>query len=342
IIVSKLEADAWGAELAKEDTLEKLSQHKLVKQPKPLTERIWKNIGQTLFDFMAEVKTARMAEERLNTSRKRFRLIDGMLRSLEMTMPRGTIMPLDLDVAFWEPFKIIIEDLPVEVGADLSVFEQAATKLPQFIEDWNQQRKKECLRALQAHHTDATEEDLHLATSLFRCTASTCENIYSYPAIISHHCCLPYDHSLPQWSEYDPLDPDCPFDLLSRHQPASDGTFEHITAAAQITRTICQLHSLDPSTTSSHTMVTLNPLVECKTCNTASDGSRVFMRWTETLTHEKHDFAAASKETDTVDAEKSRNINPIPSIASLIWDNMADTRRRYRIDGAKRGGAARR
>ncbi|ESK85857.1 hypothetical protein Moror_2349 [Moniliophthora roreri MCA 2997] len=324
-IISKLEAAGWAAELANEESREKLSQHKLVKQPKPLTERIWKNISKTLLDFMAEVKTARMAEERLDTSRKRFRLIDGMLRSLEMTMPRGTIMPLDLDVAFWEPFRTIIEDLPVEAGADLSVFEEAATKLPQFIEDWNQQRREECLRALRAHQTNATEEDLHLATSLFRCTGPTCKNIYSYPAIISHHCRLSYDESLPQWSEYDPFDLDRPFSsLFSRDKPASDGSFERVTAAAQITRTVCQLHSLDPSTTSSHTMVTLNPFVECKTCNTASEGDRALMKWTEALSHsEKHDFAAVSKEATTADVDFTS------SIVSL-FERHTEMERRYR------------
>ncbi|KAI3620964.1 membrane protein [Moniliophthora roreri] len=325
-IISKLEAAGWAAELANEESREKLSQHKLVKQPKPLTERIWKNISKTLLDFMAEVKTARMAEERLDTSRKRFRLIDGMLRSLEMTMPRGTIMPLDLDVAFWEPFRTIIEDLPVEAGADLSVFEEAATKLPQFIEDWNQQRREECLRALRAHQTNATEEDLHLATSLFRCTGPTCKNIYSYPAIISHHCRLSYDESLPQWSEYDPFDLDRPFSsLFSRDKPASDGSFERVTAAAQITRTVCQLHSLDPSTTSSHTMVTLNPFVECKTCNTASEGDRALheMDWGCLSHSEKHDFAAVSKEATTADVDFTS------SIVSL-FERHTEMERRYR------------
>ncbi|KAK7054320.1 hypothetical protein VNI00_003513 [Paramarasmius palmivorus] len=47
-IVSKLNSAGWSAELAHEESLAKLSQHKLVKQPKPLTERIWKNIGPKL------------------------------------------------------------------------------------------------------------------------------------------------------------------------------------------------------------------------------------------------------------------------------------------------------
>ncbi|KAK7025548.1 hypothetical protein VNI00_015901 [Paramarasmius palmivorus] len=293
-IVSKLNNAGWSAELADEGSLAELSQHKLVKQPKPLTERIWKNIGPTLIDFMSETRDIRIAKERLNTSRERYRLVAGILRTVEMSLPRNMVMPLEIDVAFWEPFKNIIEDLPIEAGADISIFEEAIAKLPQFIEDWNLQRKKASLRALKQHKTSATEEDLYASTALFRCQNPRCgSRIYNYPGILSHHCSPSDDAAPPQWcSGYTN-----PNTSAFWNQPAAaDPSFEYVCVAADHSREVSKLYFLDCENTSSRTMAEINPIVECKTCSKQPGKGRHFFRWTHVLGHEHLEFAAVSKE----------------------------------------------
>ncbi|KAF8057157.1 hypothetical protein FPV67DRAFT_1657896, partial [Lyophyllum atratum] len=59
-IKEKLSLLGWGEEIAKlegETRCEQLSDHKLVKQPRELTDRIWDNIEESLIEFMEKTKS---------------------------------------------------------------------------------------------------------------------------------------------------------------------------------------------------------------------------------------------------------------------------------------------
>ncbi|KAK7044106.1 hypothetical protein VNI00_007823 [Paramarasmius palmivorus] len=318
-IVSKLENAGWGEELAHEEFLTRLSQHKLVKQPKLLTERIWKNIEATLIEFMDELRTIRIDKERKKISRERFKLLDELLRTAEVTLPSTMVMPLDIDVAFWEPFRSVIEDLPLEAGADISLYEEATMVLPQFIEDWNRQRTEESLRALREHRPDATAEDLYTATSLFRCKNQHCPSaIYLYPGIISHHChrSIFATPSLPAWCDYEYFGIETG---LSFREPATTCNFEYASEAANCTRDVCYLYSLDPLTTSSRMITELNPIMECKSC--ATSGSRTFLRWAQALVHGHvhHELATINEEDSAIVTAEESGVSTgyIPSLLNM-------------------------
>ncbi|KAL0577111.1 hypothetical protein V5O48_004864 [Marasmius crinis-equi] len=277
-IVQKLHDLGWGQELAFEQGRRELRKHKLVNQPKSLTAKIWKNIETPLSEFMSSVKAARLQREYVAMCGERLRIVSQILEDRKATLPRGLISPPALDVALWEPVRTVIEGLPTEAGASPSSFDEALTGLQDFIVEWNQTRTQHMLSILRQNSPDATEADLHRATTLFRCCGSwICsvkEEIIPYPAILTHTCfdsnLSGFTTELPKWAR------------LSRSRPSSDSAITLDTDAMNNTVAILEACGMPLSTTTFDEMLTKNPLVECKTCS-KQEGFRVFWRWTSAV-----------------------------------------------------------
>ncbi|KAF9265206.1 hypothetical protein L218DRAFT_924350 [Marasmius fiardii PR-910] len=293
-IVVKLEAMGWEDELAFPSSRRELRQHKLVKQPKELTDRIWQNIEQPLADFMESVKADRLKREHKAICEKRYKLLVKLLRERESVLSGEVVMPSSVDVACWEPFNAVIETLSTEAGAEASMFDEALEQLPKLIQEWNREKPQMLLTALKEHKPEATEADLHLATSIFQCQTGFCmaNRVAAYPAILTHRGAHGF------FSNFSPPRPWLPWGS----QRFSDCELKVHKAASEISRSVMQLCGLDPSTTTTEKMFALNPLLECKDCTTES-GVRIFMRWNRALTHGLHhgklevlEFVLASEE----------------------------------------------
>ncbi|KAG7088864.1 hypothetical protein E1B28_012818 [Marasmius oreades] len=278
-IVAKLEASGWDHELTFAIGREDLRKHKLVNQPKPLTDRIWQNIEQPIAEFMETVKSERLKREHKAICGKRYKVLICLLREREKYLQDEQVMPSSVDVACWEPIKSMIEGPPKEDEGELTMYNEALKELPQFIQDWNREKTRLLLAALQAEKPEATEADLRLATTVFRCQHALCMrySVAPFPGILTHRACHYRGlepNPLPKWLPYNArLSSDCKFGL---HKSGSESI-----------RNIIGLCGLDPRTTTAEDMLAMNPLLECKECTTES-GVRLFMRWTRAITH-RHD-----------------------------------------------------
>ncbi|KAK1219525.1 hypothetical protein PQX77_017760 [Marasmius sp. AFHP31] len=293
-VVQRLEDAGWKEDLSLPRVREKLRYHKLVNQPKPLTDRIWRNIAPKLDEFFRVEIPGVVKAEQHRIRRLRIQALISFLSEHEQHLPRDLAMPALSDIVLWQPIRTIIEAYPVTVSTSRSIFDAVTPQLPSFIQDWNDSGTQIVLESLQRHRPRSTKDDLLLSTSLFRCTKSECrasESIFSYPAILFHICTK--DSPLPEeWGWFPtPAMMGAGRKLLTGFSSPSLQVEIELNAALT-SESICQLSDLDPATTTLDSMFKFNPIVECRACMT-KDGNRLFMRWTTAIYHTHYrDFRA--------------------------------------------------
>ncbi|KAF9259081.1 hypothetical protein L218DRAFT_1061868 [Marasmius fiardii PR-910] len=287
-IVAKLQKSGWGEELGwryesygGEPLRDKLRRHKLVNQRTPFTDRIWTNIEPTLIKFLSSEKIKLLQFRRERSSIIRFVCLLEIFSEHASKLPRTLVMPPILYLTSTELFRTIIEDLPVEAGNNPSIFDDALTRLPVIIQEWNDTRTQIVVQALQGTQPGSNEDNLSLATSLFRCTNPKCQSreVYAYPAILFHSCYSSRLNSPSYLSDSMELRTydwywDC-------SDSASFEVFLH-SAAVSSSQAICHTLELDAAHTTLDAMLKLNPVVECQGC-TSARGSRKLMRWTSAV-----------------------------------------------------------
>ncbi|KAL0577161.1 hypothetical protein V5O48_004838 [Marasmius crinis-equi] len=305
-IVGKLEESGWSNELRLELVREKLRKHKLVNQTRPLTDRIWNNIRPALDEFFRTDIAVFLGRYRFCRNTAWFEALVTILRRQEQELSRELVFPAIVDIASWEPFRMIVEDLPLWEGFSSSLFDEALLLLPPFIRDWNNSRSDLVLEALRAAHVGATPAALVLSTSLFQCSRQDCiasRSVHSFPSILFHRCSNDTPRG-PDWVSH-PCSPRWDPKLMKySSEPLS---IQCHSTAVPATQTICQLFNLDPTTTTLDTMFKLNPLVECLTCKTEA-GSRLFLRWTSVVDHPHYNnlnAASAGEEAIVLVQEQS-------------------------------------
>ena len=102
-------------------------------------------------------------------SERRYAVLREVVKGQDALLPRGVVVPPVLDVALWEPIRIVIEDLPIEAEAERSLFDDVVSGLREFIIVWNRGRSRDMFAVLQRSKPDATEADLRQPSTLFQC-----------------------------------------------------------------------------------------------------------------------------------------------------------------------------
>ncbi|KAF9263765.1 hypothetical protein L218DRAFT_308662 [Marasmius fiardii PR-910] len=243
-------------------TFEDFSQHPLVNQRKALTERAWKKIESEIEILSASVQD-KLARE---IKQRRFKVLKEILKDWDQTQTGTFVTPTIWDVALWEPFKSVIGDLPLDQagGLDptLSIFNDAIAQLLPLVEEWNVKQTEKVLLALQKYRAEATEADLHLSTSLFRCAACSRSGppFYAYPGILSHVCRKPSryepptDFEPPEWYRIGPSG-----DHPGYFPSAVTTVIEVARSAVEMTKEIGELTGIDVASTPMSTMFALDP-----------------------------------------------------------------------------------
>ncbi|KAF9259059.1 hypothetical protein L218DRAFT_963925 [Marasmius fiardii PR-910] len=326
-IIARLRQSGWGEELDwvddrgnTEPIREKLRRHKLVNQPKLLTDRsmffpdwhlflvltttaptvVWKNIAPALNEFLSSERVDFLQARLRYTNNTRLEVLVNILEQREQELPRDLVMPALFHLLLLEPFRTVIEDLPVEAGSEPSLFDDALLKLPSIIQEWNDSRIQIVLTALQQEFPEATKDGLFLATSLFCCANPECDSceVYSYPAILLHSCSSPYVPD-PYWLDdmsVIRLVFGCDFGWQWTCTDSDSFMVELHPTAVVASRVICKITNRDVRSTTIDAMFKSNVLVECRACTTVL-GSRLFMRWTSAINHLHSDrFCCVSEE----------------------------------------------
>jgi len=285
-IFEKLRQSGWGDELDKNDefTLLSLTEHASVKKPQDLTDRIWSNIKQPLFDILKEIRRERLKVEHHNRLRKRANVVVGLLKAYTLERPVNDIIPGPADICEMDEFKAVIKDTPDDVEVSQDAFEHAMGRLPQLITEWRSAKDAELVRIMKASTALAPSEpqltsqpgsdrmQLERATTLFEC--KQCGTTVSYPRILMHHCTHSYS-----WHNHDVDDPrsilweillDVPWNLGGKVGVKVQGKV--------IASQIVQSCGLDPDTASSQEMDELDARFECVKCFSDKSG-RYIMGW---------------------------------------------------------------
>ncbi|KAG6820464.1 hypothetical protein H0H93_016759 [Arthromyces matolae] len=295
-IIEKLSELGWEKEI---DYMESgdfddelLSELKVVKQPKVLTDRIWANIKDSLIEYMTDVRAERLAKLREKTIFERGGVLSKAIEVYAATHGLHDVLPHMVDVAMEPSFRAIIEDTPFEDEISTAHFQSCMNEFPRIAEESRCTKDKILIELINddpnAKET-ATLTTLQRATTFFHC--QRCRHTISYPRVLFHDCMsFLYRPSNPDENPYN--DPYLnALGSSGRHHPWNykNSTIRYDSAASEQARLILQHSQLDPAIP----VDALNELdlrFECLECGRLPihNPSRVIMKWPNVIEHLTH------------------------------------------------------
>jgi hypothetical protein len=279
-----------------------------VKQPKDLTLRsqylvydehaysrseyiAWNSIQPEVVAFMNRVRSWRQVDLQLSSVRQRIELLVSALRTRTTSY-----LPRAIDLYSFGPIHALI-DRPLENdNADtvaLDDFTNVVGNFDDILAHCRSRRVSHAVDALRASSDrpleDVSEDDLNLATSLFRChsVGGLCSsNAMTLQDVLVHHCPTRY---WPRREHWFILDRQQQAELVSHWVDGAggNGTLRvHLEARARAVHLI-KLAGLDPESSTFDDMDALNPLFECSCLpcvwRTQRDQRRVILDWRQAV-----------------------------------------------------------
>ncbi|KAL1658913.1 hypothetical protein GGF50DRAFT_120383 [Schizophyllum commune] len=168
-IVRRMTALGWGDEIEKLG-LAKFGKYKHVRKSQKLTEKMWLQIKDELVDYMEEVRTKRLENEKRETRCVRYRLLVDVYNEYRLAQPLDAILPNVGDIAIHEEVSRIIEGTPWDqelTKADIRAVLDAIPK--SFFDDWLRRCETALVQVLNTARRKkrATRADLKLAATAF-------------------------------------------------------------------------------------------------------------------------------------------------------------------------------
>ncbi|KAF7330532.1 F-box domain-containing protein [Mycena venus] len=274
-IIERLTALGWGEEIPHHTR--DFNSHKLVKQPKELTDRIWKNIEGPLVEFLTVLKKERLAAACVKLIRERRHLAAQVYNKFRETFPPEHPHPPRVEVLLTEPFRVIIEDTPLppdEEKVTEESFAAALLSVPDFSADWVRRQNKALVQILKKVHPDSVETDLHLATTFFTCSEQLNAEPICYPRILVHSMATNFQYH----RDFNTLQ-----GTLGEEAWNHDGKIKFHERAEHNVRSIVEACELDPDVITRAEMDEINPALECLNCS--NETGRLLMRWIQAAHH---------------------------------------------------------
>ncbi|KAK0206812.1 hypothetical protein DFS33DRAFT_621363 [Desarmillaria ectypa] len=179
--------------------------HRLVKQPRALTEKGWRNISQYMIQFMEKMRNKRLAREHAALINSRKAIAASLLRTYKLSFsgtPYTTVLPTIVDFYNFGPVKELL-DLPDEVIVDEHTFAPVVPQMDAFCQTWRERIHDELIQIV--GHPDPpslqTMEQkvafLKLAHNVFFCDSQcgsfswiggVAEQGLYYPQVLAHQC----------------------------------------------------------------------------------------------------------------------------------------------------------
>lgn len=243
-----------------------------------------------LVDILSDHKTRRLATEQEETAHQRYSKLERVYAHFSTADLREPFPPLG-DILNHQLLEYLIWETPTEDNLTEGFFSDKLSELlPDFVQQWRLAKVHELVDMMQRTGVpNATESDLHLATTIFCCTR--CNQSLHFPSMFYHSCCLRPEFQPPQ-------------SRLQTYQRKSwtmnslKGVWSSRPICFNITgsnvlKEVVEECGLDPSTAMKNDMDLVNPLVECLVCertNTYGYGSygRLFMGWRTSVSFWRH------------------------------------------------------
>ncbi|KAG6834767.1 hypothetical protein H0H93_007535 [Arthromyces matolae] len=301
-IKEKLCELGWEDEIAHMETYEAenfsvipFSEHKLVYQPKVLTERnctVWNNIKGGLIQYMEDFQANRLKRLRGEAVPAIGKVLSKAMKVYAATQPPHVILPLVADVAMEPSFAAIIEDTLLEEAMPIPElhFQSAMKDFPRIVEEMRCAKDEMLVKMINDHPgitEKATLATLQRAATFFHC--ELCDRSISYPRILVHECWRPRHDLL--------LDLDVsPFLMLgSLPWNYKNRIIRYDSVASELANKILQETQLDPATTIDG-LKHLDIRFECR----ENHHARVIMKWSVVIRR----AVLTSKEKHSVDKQE--------------------------------------
>ncbi|KAG6813336.1 hypothetical protein H0H92_011884 [Tricholoma furcatifolium] len=288
----------------------RLENHKLVNQPKPLTERIWNNIKPPLTDFMQEARKRHLEEKIQITIGKRGLVLSRVLKAYASLQPIHSIIPPLTDVAIVPAFRTIIEDTPIDEEVTAVHFQEVMVNFPQIVAEWREAKDMELVRLVNEESGSDTNEKpnsdakvtsltLRQPGTFFEC--KECFQIITYPRVLVHSCC------------FSKFIFDCPDQYIKNlgSRPWTQ-TIQYRRCLSEKVRLILRNCDLDSLT---HDVLEKAIRFECLTCLSPKEG-RLLMRWPVVAHHIK------SVHRDGSDLIEVAELNPLEEVLADILESF--------------------
>ncbi|KAF9019851.1 hypothetical protein BDZ89DRAFT_1072680 [Hymenopellis radicata] len=275
-IMERLEADGWGEELKDSASMKTLRQHKLVNQPRALTDRIWHNIRDTLTEVMTTLRAELLAEKIRTAIPRRTRLVTQLCGPILRKMPEVPACPEGSMLSQMEPFSGIINSTPLSEDVTADDFAEGLEMLPDLCASW----RKELEDYLKEKLSEAgCSEDLSLVANAFACSKCHYAHAIHYPYFASHGCVYPRT-----WMLNNIEVTRCAYEKIKLADPNIRAQCEEII----------KMCGLEPATATAEDMDSADAFFRCEECfqqqyQYAGYTVSNLMRWRVAMCHyEKH------------------------------------------------------
>lgn len=224
---------------------------------------VWSNIQQTLVDFVLTSRPARIAAERKAAMKARGMLLKDVLIKYRASLPPGTNIPPNGDIANSAPFRAIWDiDTGIEVHA--SYFDAALASIPELWESWHQAVDDALLKCLDL--SDPAE----LMRAVTRVFCQACTAGLFYHQVHEHKCFTRHLYSGPYTQEQANLLLQFWIGLQSvpwnQENVLRKPAYSHELTFGTCTEMLASLCGLDPSTATAEDMDAAGSTFVCKTC----------------------------------------------------------------------------
>ncbi|KAG1800415.1 uncharacterized protein HD556DRAFT_1265557 [Suillus plorans] len=304
--------------------------HPLVKQPKPLTDRIWQNIQHKMVEFMGQMREFRILQERKQQIRERQSLLATIYSDWQREKGyHKYLMPTAADLFGMRQVRDIVE-LPAHLTVTAEDFQPVCEELFKLVDTWKRcnahDLRSDLLWRLEIHPPywldRLSVQCERLAVAVFTCTGWLCDNIpepndsprYMYFPEYLHHRCNRIRRRA--WNELDPantfaMGQGYPGNTVQQEWSTDD--LELDKKASQTVRNIIDACDLDWREVTVSELDNLDPRLVCLKCSYGNrcDGERPMMvrSWRESVKHcaKKH-WSDSTVKWQKISDEESRSL----------------------------------
>ncbi|KAL4247394.1 hypothetical protein ABKN59_008063 [Abortiporus biennis] len=292
-ILDKLRDLGYGVEIdnCRDQTERFLKREKLVREPKPLTDHVWRGLLEVkAVGIMDEVRAFRLDNEHETAVRNRINLFKQFLFKLRGKVHGDLDFPVPFDFLQIPRIRSIV-DAPTEVSLTLEDFKAAVEPiLPEVLEEWKTFVDRRLTQSIKSKFKVAKEiNPLTLAVGqFFRC--NSCHVLRDYPTIRAHTC---KDRFLSD-STKDKDDGYKQKSSIELYKVALRKVFsdapvhlnlEKIESVADVVEKVVAAKGHIASRATLEEVVKDGMLLICKTCQYQHTGIKPIMDWTSLIVH---------------------------------------------------------
>ncbi|KAG2069481.1 hypothetical protein BDR04DRAFT_1055483 [Suillus decipiens] len=304
--------------------------HPLVKQPKPLTDRIWQNIQHKMIEYMGQMREFRIQQERKQQIRERQSIVATIYSDwLRETGYHEFLMPTAADLfGEWQVRNIV--ELPAHLTVTAEDFQPVHKELLEIVDAWKRSTgydlRSDLLWRFEDYLSDWRERLYYqcekLAVAVFTCTAWLCEDIpepgdsprYMYFPEYLHHRCNRIRRRI--WNELHPVNTfemgqGYPGSTVQREWSMDNLEFD--TKASRTVKNILDACDLDWREVTVSRLDHLDPRLVCLKCSYGNhcDGERpmIVRSWRESVKHcaKKH-WSDSTVKWQKISDEEARSL----------------------------------